>query len=74
MTGVLGRLVSHTQWFGTLPYKGRNSFKFGQCSHPNFKLGVFIPPMYKICGYEVKFTGMTFYLEKVIGRNGHGPI
>ena len=45
-----------------------------QCSHSNFKLGVFIPPMYKICGYEVKFTGMTFYLEKVIGRNGHGPI
>ena len=44
-----------------------------QCSHSNFKLGVFIPPMYKICGYEVKFTGMTFYLEKVIGRNGHGP-
>ena len=44
-----------------------------QCSHSNFKLGVFIPPMYKICGYEVKFTGMTFYLKKVIGRNGHGP-
>ena len=22
-----------------------------QCSHSNFKLGVFIPPMYKICGY-----------------------
>ena len=44
-----------------------------QCSHSNFKLGFFIPPMYKICGYEVKFTGMTFYLEKVIGRNGHGP-
>ena len=45
----------------------------GQCSHSNFKLGVFIPPMYKICEYEVKFTGMTFYLEKVKGRNGHGP-
>ena len=43
-----------------------------QCSHSNFKLGVFIPPMYKICEYEVKFTGMTFYLEKVLGRNGHG--
>ena len=50
-----------------------NMTKRVQCSHPNFKLGVFIPPMYKICGYEVKFTGMTFYLEKVIGRNGHGP-
>ena len=44
-----------------------------QCSYSNFKLGIFIPPMYKICGYEVKFTGMTFYLEKIIGRNGHGP-
>ena len=34
---------------------------------------LFIPPMYKICEYEVKFTGMIFYLEKVIGQNGHGP-
>ena len=47
--------------------------KTSQCSHSNFKLGVFILPKYKICGYEVKFTGMTFYLEKVIGRNGLGP-
>ena len=44
-----------------------------QCSHSNSKLGFFIPAMYKICEYEVKFTSMTFYLEKVIGRNGHGP-
>ena len=44
-----------------------------QCSYSNFKLVFFVPPMYKICEYEIKFTGMTFYLEKVIGRNSHGP-
>ena len=30
--------------------------------------------MYKICGYEVKFTGMTFYLEIVIGWNDPEPL
>ena len=38
-----------------------------------------MPPMYKICGYEVKFTGMAFYLEKllaemVMGQNDPEPL
>ena len=31
-----------------------------QCSHKNFKLFFFIPPVYEIWGYEVNFEGMTW--------------
>ena len=35
-------------------------FNIIQCSYKNFKVGFFIPHVYIIWGYEVKFEGMTW--------------